>query len=117
LIFCKYIQSVTEEEVRAGIVNNPNRETQTFFFSRSYSSPDTSQGDAGLFIDKAGLFHSPPPLLFFPFLFWMISVSLFRFYLLFFSHIWAALVSLAHFSFHFFYHHFPTISSHSPKKD
>ena len=41
LTFQRYIQFVTEEEVRTGIVNYPNRPTQTFVFSRLYPSLDT----------------------------------------------------------------------------
>ena len=52
-----YVQSVTEEEVRGGIINNKNALQQAFFFDREYTNLDSSQSGAGAFMDMLGLLY------------------------------------------------------------
>eukprot|EP00026_Physarum_polycephalum_P000349 Phypoly_transcript_00349.p1 GENE.Phypoly_transcript_00349~~Phypoly_transcript_00349.p1 ORF type:complete len:1620 (+),score=193.23 Phypoly_transcript_00349:225-5084(+) len=51
----RYIQSVTEEEVKHGIVWNTERSKQTFFFDREYTNIDTNNiAEASKYIDMKG---------------------------------------------------------------
>jgi hypothetical protein len=50
----RYIQSVTEEEVKNGILWNKNAAQQTFFFDREYTNIDTINKEASRWIDMKG---------------------------------------------------------------
>lgn len=49
-----YVQSVTEEEVKNGILYNPNAARQSLFFDREYTNIDMSDNAAPKFIDIKG---------------------------------------------------------------
>lgn len=51
------MQSVTEEEVQKGLLENPNAEKQAFFFDREYTNIDLSHSDAGRFVDMSSMIH------------------------------------------------------------
>ena len=50
----RYIQSVTEEEVKNGILHNPNSPAQSLMIDREYTNLDKADSQARDFVDMAG---------------------------------------------------------------